>query len=80
MNTRNSIFEYAKTMNDDVVLLESYFDDFEESTHPLKYLARSISVMADADLVYFCNGWKDTRGCRIEHLCAKHYNKEIRYI
>ena len=41
---------------------------------------RSNDVMADADLVYFCDGWKDTRGCWIEHLCAKYYNKEIRYI
>ena len=39
----------------------------------LKYLADSLSIMADADLVYFAPGWEDAKGCKIEYECAKAY-------
>lgn len=28
---------------------------------------------------YFCKGWENTRGCRIEHEAAKAYGLEIIY-
>lgn len=41
------------------------------------YLGKSIEVMADADLVYLCKGWRKSRGCRIEHSIATEYGLEI---
>ena len=36
-------------------------------------LAYSLTKMAEADLVYFCYGWQDARGCVIEHeVCEKY--------
>lgn len=45
----------------------------------LYYLAYSIDHMSKCDAVYFCKGWENARGCRIEHECAKQYGLEILY-
>ena len=36
-------------------------------------LARSIEFLAKADVAIFAPGWKNARGCRIEHQCAEDY-------
>ena len=58
-------------VNDEVEVLDSYFDDFDGNS--LEYLAKSIELLAKADVAYFAKGWKDARGCRIEHICAVEY-------
>lgn len=46
---------------------------------PLYYLAKSIEAMSKCDAVYFCEGWENARGCRIEHEAAKAYGLDIIY-
>lgn len=46
---------------------------------PLCFLAKSLENMALCHAVYFANGWKNARGCRIEHDAAKAYGLEIIY-
>lgn len=58
-------------VNDEVEVLDSYFDDFDGN--PLECLAKSIGLLAKTDVAYFAKGWKDARGCRIEHMCAVEY-------
>lgn len=41
-------------------------------------LGESIKLMQNADLVVFLSGWKEARGCRIEHEVCKSYG--INYI
>lgn len=55
------------------IILDTVFDDFKGAT-PLKFLAKSLMVLADADYAYFAEGWEETRGCRIEHECALEYH------
>ena len=38
---------------------------------PLCFLAKSLENMSKCHAAYFCNGWQDARGCRIEHAAAK---------
>ena len=38
-----------------------------------EFLAKSIALLATADIVYFDEGWERARGCRIEHECAVAY-------
>ena len=45
----------------------------------LKYLAKSIELLADADLLLCIGDWKNARGCKIEHECAKQYGIQIQY-
>lgn len=44
---------------------------------PVKFLAKSIDAMAHCNAVYFCDGWKDARGCRIEHMVAVEYGLDV---
>lgn len=46
---------------------------------PVYYLARSLESMSFCDAVYFCEGWEDARGCRIEHDVAEEYGLDIIY-
>ena len=77
MDAANKVFA-ARGVRHDIEVMHTVFD-LEEGTHPLVYLGKSIEMMADADYVYFAPGWKDARGCMIEHECAARYGKRIMY-
>jgi hypothetical protein len=57
-------------------IIDSYFEDYNPNNGcvSLKYLSKSLELLADADVVFFASGWEDARGCKIEHDCAKAYN------
>ncbi len=44
---------------------------------PVHFLAKSLEAMATCDAVYFCKGWEETRGCRIEHEVAVAYGLTV---
>lgn len=44
---------------------------------PLEFLARSLERMSYCHAVYFCHGWQEARGCRIEHDAAVAYGLEV---
>lgn len=46
---------------------------------PLCFLAKSLESMSLCHVAYFCKGWENARGCRIEHEAAKEYGLEIIY-
>ena len=46
---------------------------------PLCFLAKSIENMSLCHAAYFCKGWENARGCRIEHEAAKAYGLDIIY-
>lgn len=46
---------------------------------PLYFLAKSLENMSLCHAVYFCKGWQNARGCRIEHDAAVAYGLEIIY-
>ena len=46
---------------------------------PLCFLAKSLENMSFCHTAYFCKGWENARGCRIEHEAAKAYGLEIIY-
>lgn len=50
--------------------------DFHGDTG-LWYLAKSIELLAQADIVVMASGWENARGCIIEHECAKEYGIPI---
>ena len=67
--------------NETIEVLDTYFKEFPNSNikNPaVFYLGKSISKLSEADVAYFCPGWKNARGCIIEHEVAKQY--EIRII
>ena len=46
---------------------------------PLCFLAKSLENMSLCHAAYFCKGWENARGCRLEHEVAKAYGLEIIY-
>lgn len=46
---------------------------------PLCFLAKSLENMSLCHVAYFCKGWENARGCRIEHDAAVAYGLEVLY-
>jgi hypothetical protein len=46
---------------------------------PLYFLAKSLEGMSLCHAVYFCKGWENARGCKIEHSAALAYGLDIIY-
>lgn len=46
---------------------------------PLCFLAKSLTNMSLCHAAYFCKGWENARGCRIEHDAAVAYGLTIFY-
>ena len=61
----------------EVIEIPSYIPSFEDD-NPVSSLGKSIDMMADADLVIFCEGWGAVRRCRIEYAVATEYDLNIR--
>lgn len=45
----------------------------------LFWLGASLMDMAKCDAVYFCSGWENARGCKIEHDAANTYGLVVLY-
>ena len=46
---------------------------------PLCFLAKSLENMSLCHAAYFCKGWENARGCKIEHDAAVAYGLKILY-
>lgn len=72
-------YEFVNTLFTD----EWYSDEAMEERGvvqvPLCYLANSLENMSLCHAAYFCKGWENARGCRIEHDAAVAYGLEVLY-
>ena len=59
-------------LGEEVEVIDSFFGTSDMS-HALEYLGESLKLLAKADIAYFAPGWRDARGCKIEHACADAY-------
>ena len=59
-------------LGEEVEVIDSFFGTSDLS-HALEYLGESLKLLAKADIAYFAPGWRDARGCKIEHACADAY-------
>ena len=64
-------------LDEEVEVIDSFFEDAPHDAKPLWYLAKSIELMSTATVVYFAKGWEEARGCKIEHECAVEYGLAI---
>ena len=63
--------------NQDVEIIDSFFENAPHNAKPLWFFGKSLELLADADVAYFCKDWELYRGCRIEHICAKEYGIDV---
>jgi len=87
MATRDNAIDALKEMGYEVVNT-LFTDDWYSSEAmkergveniPLCFLAKSLENMSLCHAAYFCKGWENARGCRIEHEAAKAYGLTIIY-
>jgi len=46
---------------------------------PVCFLAKSLENMSKCNAAYFCKGWRQARGCIIEHEVALAYGLDVIY-
>lgn len=61
----------------EVEVIDSFFENAPHDAKPLWFLAKSLELLATADIAFFAEGWKEYRGCKIEHECGAQYGIEI---
>lgn len=71
-----AIKEVESELGEKVQVLDSFFEGAPHDAKPLWFLAKSLELLAKADIAYFCKGWENYRGCRIEKTCAIEYGIE----
>lgn len=75
------VYKYIKEKLPQAELIDSVIDGADKAIAvkgddaACWYLAKSIELMAKADLVFFVNNWKSARGCSVERKVAEAYNK-----
>ena len=87
IETRNRAIEVLK--NEGYEIVNTLFTDEWYSNDamkergvvqiPLCFLAKSLENMSLCNAVYFCKGWDNARGCKIEHDAARAYGLKIIY-
>lgn len=82
IETKQRAIKYLK--DNSYIVVNTYFDKYDDSVIqdlniPLYYLSQSLLRMSGCDVVYFCKGWENAKGCKIEHEVAKAYGLEIIY-
>lgn len=68
-----AIQKAEEIIGEPVEVIDSFFEKAPDNAKPLWFLGKSLELLADADAAYFAPGWKEARGCRIEHTCALEY-------
>lgn len=61
-------------------VIDTVFEDFNDSSIKNKsvfFLGKSLEKMAEADAIYFMDGWRNARGCVVEHTVASLYQIPI---
>lgn len=71
---QRAIEKAEKQLGEKVELIDSFFQEAPEvKTKGLYYLGKSLELLATADVAFFCKGWPEYRGCRVENTCAIEY-------
>lgn len=75
------VFEQIKAKLPEAELIDSVIDGadakiaVEGDDAGLWYLGKSLQMMAEADMVFFVDNYKDFRGCSAERMVAESYGK-----
>ena len=60
--------------NRDVQIIDSFFKDAPHDAKPVWFLGKSLELLSTADVAYFCKGWDNYRGCKLEHKVCEDYD------
>jgi hypothetical protein len=68
-------------LDEEISIIDSFIPAmyFDKNNNPIIGLGTCITLMGNADLVYMCKGWEESRGCSIERRVAIDYDIPIIY-
>ena len=72
-------YEIVNTLFTDEWYSQKSMEDRGVVQIPLCFLAKSLENMSLCHAAYFCKGWEDARGCKIEHEAAVAYGLDVIY-
>lgn len=58
-------------------VIDSIIEDAPDDAKPLWYIGKSLELLSEADVAFFVHGWKENRGCRLEHIACSEYGIRI---
>lgn len=76
---KNKGYEIVNTLFTDECYSQEKMKERGVIQIPLCFLAKSLENMSLCHAAYFCKGWENARGCRLEHEAAVTYGLEIIY-
>lgn len=80
LEERKNIIEKFNNMHIEVIDTFYTEDISEECNNDGVYLlGKSIKDMSKVDALFMCEGWRDSKGCRIERQVAQEYGIKILY-
>ena len=74
---QKAINSLKEKYGEDVEIIDSFFENAPHDAKPLWFLEKAIELLSTADVAYFCKGWENARGCKIENTCALEYGLEV---
>lgn len=63
----------AKFEDEEIEVIDSFFENAPHDARPLWYLGESFKLLSTADIAYFVRGWDEYRGCKMERLAVSEY-------
>lgn len=79
LTERNKIINKVKAhLGEDTEFIDLINDEkLYTKNKPVWHLGKSIQLLSQADGAVFVKGWKNARGCRLEHEICKYYGIPI---
>lgn len=74
---QRAIDSLKEKYGEDIEVIDSFFENAPHDARPLWFLGKSLELLSTADAAYFCKGWDQYRGCKIEHQCAVEYGIDV---
>lgn len=70
---KQKIVERVSSYLDEMLILLPESPYFPSELSGMSRLVQMLTIMSEADVVYFSHGWETNRECVIQHICAKNY-------
>ena len=65
-------------INENVIVITPFdVNENEDKDSYARKMGNDIEALLECDAVYFCEGWQNSDGCKLEFAAAKIYKKEI---
>lgn len=73
MAERKQVVDLVENLYGKVEVPDTFIEDAPADARPLWFLAKSLEILSDCDVIVAAPGWDSVRGCLAEMFCAASY-------